>query len=375
MKALLIDQIAKVNFRYTYPLVNGLINNKIDVDLVMDLKAEDENCPCKKYRWFNTDEKNLSKIKKITNYIASYKKILKLVKENSYDVIQTEWFILSPIDYLFLKKIKKTSKARLVITIHDILPFNEKFYDRFFYGKLYKLADKIILQAAGNKKRFLDLFPNEKDKISVIPHGHMLDYVEQADKDQSRELLNIPTNKFVLLFFGQIKKVKGVDLLLKAVANLKEKYPNLFLIVAGSVWKTDFSECEEIIKSSNLYNYLKLDIRYIPDNEVKLYYAAADACILPYTDVYQSGVIQLAYGYKKTVVSSDLPSFTEFVKEGKTGFIFERGNIQSLADAIERLVANENLLADMGQAGYNLVKTELDWNKLTHTMIQECYSK
>ena len=373
MKILLIDQIAKVNFRYTYSLANGLIKNGIDVELVTDLKKEDENCICKKYRWFNTDEKGIGIIPKIGNYLASYRKILQLVKENNYDVIQTEWFIASPIDYFFLKKIKKLSKAKLIMTVHDILPFNELFYDRYFYGKLYDLADKIILQAPGNKSRFASLFPNDVDKVRIIPHGHMLDYIETAEKSGSRKILGIPENKLVLLFFGQIKKVKGVDVLLKALSLLKDKHPELSVIIAGSVWKTDFSECEKIINSNQLDNCLKLDIRYIPDNEIKYYYGAADACVLPYTDVYQSGVIQLAYGYKKPVISSDLQAFTQFVKENISGFVSKRGDEASLARAIERLIANQNNLAEMGENGYKLVKSELDWEKLTKQMIAECY--
>ena len=375
MKVLLIDQIAKVNFRYTYPLVNGLVKNGVDVELVMDLKNEDENCKCKKYRWFNTDEKNIGKIHKIENYIASYLKILNLVKKNKYDIIQTEWFILSPLDYFFLKRIKRVSKAKLVITVHDILPFNKAFYDFYFHSKIYDLADKIILQAPGNESRFLKLFPKEFAKIRIIPHGHMLDYVESVEKSVGRKYLNIPNEKIVLLFFGQIKKVKGVDILLNALSMLKEKHPNLFIVIAGSVWKTDFSECEKIIESNNLNDCLRLDIKYIPDEEIKYYYGAADACVLPYTDVYQSGVIQLSYGYKKVVVSSDLPSFTQFVKEGVSGFISKRGDSSSLAAAIERLIASQERLKDMGLNGYNLVKSELDWNKLTKQMITDCYKQ
>lgn len=372
MKTLLIDQIAKVNYKYTYPLANGLVQAGAEVDLVIDQKAEEENCVCKKYRLFNTDEKNIGKLQKMKNYIASYQQIGKMLSEKNYDVLHTEWYTFSPIDYYFLNKFKKKYGVRYVATVHDILPFNEKFYDMYYHKKLYDLADAIILQAPANVQRFTELFPEDKNRIHMIPHGHMLDYVETVDQTEAREHLNIPMDKKVFLFFGQIKKVKGVDLLLQAFLKLLQKRDDIYLVIAGSVWKTDFSGCQEIIERNDFKNCLLTDISYIPDDEVKYYYSAADVCVLPYTDVYQSGVIQLSYGYQKAVVCSDLPAFTQFVKEGETGFIARNRDVESLAAAMERALEFNNLTG-VGKAGYELVKKELNWNDLAKRIVGECY--
>ncbi|MCH3987865.1 MAG: glycosyltransferase family 4 protein [Lachnospiraceae bacterium] len=372
MKVLLIDQIAKVNYKFTYPLTNGLINAGVRVDLVIDQKKEDENCACRKYRLFNTDEKNIGKLQKTWNYITSYHHIEEIIKKNGYDIIHTEWYTFSPIDFYYIRKLKNKYNLRYVATVHDILPFNEKFYDMHYHKKLYSLADAIILQAPGNVKRFTELFPEDRDKIHMIPHGHMLDYVESVNQSDARDHLNIPKDKKVYLFFGQIKKVKGVDLLLRAFLNLLQKRTDIYLIVAGSVWKADFSACQEIIDNNNFKNCLRTDIRYIPNEEVKYYYSAADICVLPYTDVYQSGVIQLAFGYRKAVVSSDLPAFTQFVKEGETGFVAKNRDVDSLTSAMQRAADCEDL-SRVGRAGYELVKRELDWNLLTKRIVDECY--
>lgn len=373
MKVLLVDQIAKVNYKYTFPLANGLKKAGVDVLLAIDQKEEKENCLCERINLFTTDEKKIGKLAKMCNYIASYKKIEQLIHNRSIDVLHTEWYTFSPIDYLFLRKIKKKYGVKYVATVHDILPFNEKFYDKCFHKKLYGLADSIILQAPGNMKRFAELFPESNDKTHMIPHGHMLDYIEQVDQKESREKLGIHSGKLVFLFFGQIKKVKGVDILLKALLKLKERYPDMYVVIAGSVWKADFSECQEIIDNNELNDCLKTDIRYIPDEEVKYFYSASDVCVLPYTDVYQSGVIQLAYGYKKAVISSDLPAFTQFVKEGETGYISEAGNVDSLVAAVERAIKDRKRLVDVGQSGYDLVKQTLNWDNLAKKIVSECY--
>ena len=372
MKVLLIDQIAKVNYKYSYPMANGLCKAGADVELVIDLKQEQENCVCPRLCLFNTDEKNVSKLAKLKNYISSYRHICKKLSKGGYDIVHTQWYTFSPIDYYYLRRMKKQYGVRYIATVHDILPFNQKPYDMYFHRKLYSLADAIILQAPGNVKRFADLFPESANKTHMIPHGHMLDYVQIKDKQASRQKLGLPQDKKVFLFFGQIKKVKGVDILLKAVAKLRERYPELYTVVAGSVWKADFTECEQIIASEDLADCVHTDIRYIPDGEVADFYSAADACVLPYTDVYQSGVIQLAYGYRKAVVATALPAFTQFVREGETGFVAEPRDADSLAAAIERALEAADLDA-LGQKGYELVDRELNWDMLSARIVEECY--
>ncbi len=373
MKVLLIDQIAKINYKYTFPLANSLNKHGVEVHLVIDQKKEKENCACERIRLFNTDEKNIGKIKKVWNYITSYKTICKMVRLGKFDVVHTEWFTFSPIDYLYLKKIKKKYHVRYVATVHDILPFNQKFYDMYFHRKLYRLADSIILQAPSNMERFAELFQESKEKTHMIHHGHMLDYVEPQDMQASRRKLGLPEDKIIVLFFGQIKKVKGVDILLRVLVQLKDKYPSLYMVIAGSVWKADFTECERIIEDGNLDNCLRTNIRYIPDEEIKYYYSACNICALPYTDVYQSGVIQLAYGYRKAVVATSLPAFTQFVKEGETGFLSEPNNVESLAAAIERALAVESQLMEIGEKGYELVRRRLNWDDLAGRIASECY--
>lgn len=373
MKVLLVDQIVKINYKYTFPLVNGLVKAGVLVTLVMDQKQEKENCLCDRIKLFNTSEKGIKKISKLKNYILSYKKIDKLLAAEQYDVLHTEWYTFSPVDYYFISSFKKKYKIKYVATVHDILPFNQKFYDVIFHRKLYSIADSIILQAPENMKRFAKLFAESKEKTIMIPHGHMLDYIETADKKESRKLLDIPENKVVFMFFGQIKKVKGVDILLKALILLKRKFTDLYVMIAGSVWKTDFAECQAIIDNNDLTECLKTDIRYIPDKEIKYFYAASDVCVLPYTDVFQSGVIQLAYGYKKPVVTSDLPAFTQFVEEGVTGFISKAGDVESLANAMERAINSREYLDRIGQAGHDLVKSQLNWNDLAKNIVTNCY--
>ena len=177
------------------------------------------------------------------------------------------------------------------------------------------------------------------------------------------------------MFFGQIKKVKGVDILLRAILELKKIRDDFFVVIAGSVWKADFTECQNLIDNNDLSELLRTDIRYIPDEEVKYYYSASDVCVLPYTDVYQSGVIQLAYGYKKAVLSSDLPAFTQFVKDGQTGYIFRNRDYADLANCMSKAIDEKEKLKELGENGFNLVREALNWDVLAERIINEVYNK
>ncbi len=373
MRVLLIDQIAKTNFKYSFPLANGLEKNGAKVTLVLDQKSEKENSTCEIINLFTTDEKNIGKIKKVLNYLKSYIRIGKILKKGNYDVIHTQWYIFSPVDYYFLSKYKKKYGVKIVSTVHDILPFNEKFYDKFFHDRLYKIADKIILQAPSNMGRFKDIFPAYANKTIMIPHGHTMDYVQVIDKVEARKYLGLDLNKKIFLFFGQIKKVKGVDILLQAFANVKTNNTDVLLVIAGSVWKTDFSRCEEIIQEYSLQNDVVLDIRFIPEEDIKYYYSASDICMLPYTDVYQSGVIQLAYGYQKPVIATELPAFTQFVKEGETGYLAKVKDVDSLAAAMEKAIDSSYKWEEMGKNGHDYIKKTLGWEDITKSIVKNCY--
>lgn len=363
MKVMMLEQIARVCYKYTFSLANALTEYGNEIVLAIDQKEEKENCTSYRWNLFNTDERNASKLEKLKNYIFSYKAIYKEMRYVNYDVLHTQWLIFSPVDYYFIKKIKRKCKVKYVVTIHDILPFNEKFYDYRYHKKIYTLADSIILQAENNRARFEKLFPELVYKTCVIPHGHFLEYAEPIEQAEARRYLRIPDNKFVFLFFGQIKKVKGLGVLLEAYSDLCKSYSkeDVLLIVAGKVWKDDFSQYQDIIEEKGIQDCVRTDIKFIPDEEIKFYYSACDCCVLPYLDVYQSGVIQLCYAYKKPVVATNIGAFMEIIVDGETGFLVETNNVESLANGLKKAINNAECLDEMGAKGYSYIEKKYSW--------------
>lgn len=110
MKVLLVDQIAKVNYKYTFPLANGLEKAGAKVLLAIDQKQEKENCRCERINLFNTDEKNVGKLEKMQNYIASYKKIGELLRTEKFDVLHTPSSVRSNLCTLLWRHQVQTSR-------------------------------------------------------------------------------------------------------------------------------------------------------------------------------------------------------------------------------------------------------------------------
>ena len=135
----------------------------------------------------------------------------------------------------------------------------------------------------------------------------------------------------------------------------------MFLVIAGRVWKNDFSIYQKIIDDNKLLNYCLIHNKFIPHEDVDHYYASADLVVLPYTRIYQSGVLMMSMSYEKAVIVSDLPPLTAVVQDMKTGFVFESENPKSLSEKLNRILSDANKLEEVRIKGSEHIKSKYDW--------------
>ena len=138
-----------------------------------------------------------------------------------------------------------------------------------------------------------------------------------------------------------IKKVKGLELLLHALSTVVEKNPNVILVIAGRVWKNNFSVYQKIIDENNLSEYCIIHNKFIPHEDVDHYYASADLVVLPYKRIYQSGVLMMSLSYEKVVLVSDLPPLIEVIDDEKNGFVFRSEDVFSLSEKLNTILDNK----------------------------------
>jgi len=251
---------------------------------------------------------------------------------------------------------------RVVITAHDVESFVGSLEVPALSRWVYRRADRVVAHNRISRRELIERIGLDAARIAVIPHGNYLHVLRPLPAvEEAREALGIAAGAKVILFFGQIKEVKGLDLLLKAMPKVLEKHPDAVLLIAGKPWKSDFSVYEALMERHSICEQCITHIRYIPDAELPRYYAVADLVALPYRRIYQSGVVLMAMSYGKAVLVSDLPGMTEIVKDGDTGLVFHQGDVVSLVAKLDEALTNPTARQQMAVRGYHKVCSDYDW--------------
>ena len=273
---------------------------------------------------------------------------------------------------LFNVALAKLLLMRVVITAHDVEAFRGEWSS--LKSWVYGLADCVIAHNLVSQRELVQVLGIPERKIHVIPHGNYLgDIKPLPPAGSARAKLGLPPEAPVLLFFGQIKEVKGLDLLLDALAVVKSSVPEVLLLIAGKMWGQDFADYQAQIDHLGLGHNCITHIRYIADDEVAAYYAAADLVVLPYRKIYQSGVILMAMSYGKPVLASNLEGMAEVIDEGVSGFLFRTEDSADLAKQLLSVLADPAGMQRVAGNGLVLMRDAYAWERIGR-LTAGCYA-
>ena len=288
---------------------------------------------------------------------------LRDAKINNVAIVHYHFFHYTSLESLCVK-LAKMYGFKVVVTAHDVESFSGE-RDVVKAREILLYSNKVIAHNEVSKNELVSKISLPLSLISVIPHGNYLDSITDfPKKTAARRAIGFSSSDKIILFFGQIKKVKGLDVLLRSLPEVIQVYPDVKLVIAGKVWKDDFSFYEKIIKENCLDNNIISHIHYIPDDAVENYYCSADLIVLPYKKIYQSGVLLMAMSYKVPVLTSDIAGMTEIITDNKNGYIFESENEKSLSSKLIDIFSKQKQLMLIGKEGFNTVKRDYDWNKI-----------
>jgi glycosyltransferase involved in cell wall biosynthesis len=252
---------------------------------------------------------------------------------------------------------------KIVITAHDVKAFASG-HPRLS-RMAYALAHSVIAHNVVSKNELIHDLGVSPAKICIIPHGNYPDCLsDKTSRRQARESLGLPINANILLFFGQIKEVKGLDILLDAMPRIIAEYPDTLLVIAGRPFKSTFDPYYLKINNLGIQNNCICKIQYIPDTDRQNYYKACDLVILPYRRIYQSGVLLMAMSYGRAILTSDIPGMLEIVKPNKSGFLFRDGDAGDLAQAVIQALSNPVLRNEVASDAMRLMRDNYDWNDI-----------
>lgn len=320
-----------------------------------------------------------SKVIRGLHYLRGLLKIWLTMQRCNIHLAHFHYFHFLPLDYFYLKWLHLCGK-RFIFTAHDVIPFDAKTSDLIWLRRLYHEADRIIVHAKSNRDVMLEEFEVNPDKVVIVPMGPYTNFAREQGMSSSlaKQRLGLETETPVVLFFGQIKKVKGLQNLILAFRQVLDQCPAARLVIAGPEWKEPFESYAALIHELDLADHVVTRIEYVPDDEVGIYYSAADVIALPYTEAYQSAVLYMAYSFGKPVVASTVGGLAEIVEDGTTGLLVPPDDINSLASALFTLLQDEKMARSMGERGQLLVETKFGWSEIarkTAAVYQEILGK
>jgi glycosyltransferase involved in cell wall biosynthesis len=270
-------------------------------------------------------------------------KVLHILWNNKFDYF----------DRTLLLLYYKLQRKKIVLTAHNVnagtRDANDSFLNRFTLKMQYRLADHIFVHTERMKTDLVQGFGVDPRNATVIPFGINNSVPDTAlTRAGAKERLGVEHAK-TILFFGRIGTYKGLEYLVEAFGRLATRDEDYRLIVAGELspgCEKYFEDIQQSITSDAVRDRIVLKIGYVPDEETELYFKAADLLVLPYTQVYQSGVLFLGYNFGLPAVATDVGSLREDIVEGKTGFISRPRDPVDLARTIEKYFASD-LFSDL----------------------------
>ena len=267
-----------------------------------------------------------------------------MLKKERADVVVVRYWLpfMGPALGTILRRVKKNHHSRVVCIADNIIPHESRPGDKAFTKYFLKACDAFITMS---QKVLNDLRTFEKVKpAKLVQHPLYDSFGGPISKSEARNRLGISSEQPVILFFGFIRKYKGLDILLDAIKILKQRTqhsdPDSYrdktpkLLVAGEFYE-DEKSYQEQIRRLNIGDDLILHTEFIPDSEVKYYLCAADVVVQPYRNATQSGVTPLAYHFEKPMIVSNVGGLPSLVPHDKAGLVAEP-NATSIADAILR---------------------------------------
>lgn len=349
---------------YDYGLLSGLVGAGLDAKLY----TCDETKPLlglesRTVLAFQKVYGSRSKVRRAVSYLRGLAAAIVDARRTGGRICHLHFFHYTLIDFMgvFLARL---CGMRVVSTIHDVESF-ARGGGSIFAKLVFRMSNALIVH---NRSSHASLAGAVADgsKISIVPHGNYLPYVQDVPAtEQARMKLGLPVYARVVLFFGQIKEVKGLDVLLEAWARALPRLPShARLVIAGKPWKDSWTRYESQIVALGIGDTVTLDIRFIEDEKAKLYYSSADLVVLPYRKIYQSGVLLMAMSYGKAVLASDIPGMTDIVRDGENGLLFRTEDPVDLADRLVSAMSNPDGLNAIGASGERWVDTNCDWKDI-----------
>ncbi|MHB1325373.1 MAG: glycosyltransferase family 4 protein [Thermoleophilia bacterium] len=342
---------------YSYCLARALRESGAEITLVTNRNYELDFLPAKF---------PIEKIFRRSRYFpVDIFRFWRKFRQRRPDVVHYQSFLKFPALELLLLELQKRSGAGLICTAHDWLPHHRRFYHRALFGRYYRSFDRVIVHSDAGKRFLMDVLGVKAECLLEIPHGNygFLSTDGSLTRASARQRLGLEPERLWFLFFGRIDPHKGLDLALRALAEIKPEEvepPPPGLIIAGNPEAESLEKYNRLITELGIGNRVKLFPGHIPVEEIQLYFQAADAVVLPYRESSTSGVAHLAMGFGKPVVATAVGGLVDVIEDGVNGLLVPPDDLPALASALELVAGDPVTRGRLGQ-GWSESRERYSW--------------
>jgi len=269
----------------------------------------------------------------------------------------------APCYALIARLTKRNHHTRCIALVHNMLPHEPSILDKVFAPWFVKATDAFVALS----ESVVHDIEKVEGKVRVrkpktySPHPIYDHYGERMSREEACKALSLDAGCQYMLFFGLVRAYKGLDLLLDAFGQVKDRFPSLRLLVAGEFYEDEL-KYKARISINGLNDRVILRNEFIPDADLRKYFGAADLVVQPYKSATQSGVTQVAFHFEKPMLVTNVGGLGEIVHDHLMGYAVEP-KAEAIAEAISDYFANDR------QEDYTeylcLEKTKYGWDKMT----------
>lgn len=321
------------------------------------------------------------------DFKAPLKKVLKWYSPLSWylayrharksDIIHINWVtaFVGAVYWGILLFNRLGAKRKVVITCHNITDHEPIPFSSFFTQSVFGQADQLIVHAPENKERLQKDFGISPDKVTIVPHGDFSFFIDlRRDEPNPVEKLRQSETEQLILFFGYIRKYKGLPYLIKAFPEILKECPDTRLVIAGECWE-DLKEYETLIENLGVSDRVVLKPSFVPDRNVWQFFDAADVVVLPYHNTEQtiSGPLLVSMAFGKAAIAGNCGGIGNLIKNGEDGILVEGGNVDQLKDATVKLLQDPELRKTLGRNAEEEIK-KFNWPDVAKEIV-EVYGK
>ena len=367
-----------LNRFYTHCLSEALVSHGCDVDVVMSeflyLDQLSKGSYRQRHHFYERTTQFYGRRPRgfLRNYMKGIEHIFdmlslpSLLKTLQPDVIHYQQAPLPLIDRWFIRRLRAI--APVVSTVHNTTPFHgeHRFRQMGFFSFLSEF-DHLIVHTEYSRKHLLERLGNSAPAISVIPGGMYDHYENLADLEISEP---VATEEQNILFFGNVSHYKGLDILIKAFAELPAaQIQRSRLLVCGNP-QIDMTHLRTLASDLGVKSRIEWDLRFIPEEEIHSIFERATVLALPYRHIDRSGVFATVVKYGLPLVASRIGAFPEMIQDGVHGYLVEPEDPSALAAALSSVLADPKHAHKMGGAVRELADDWPSWESIAKSTIR-----